>query len=172
MRPANIQRLLVIIALLGAPLSSWSLSSDRDQPINIEADRLDIDDSQHISIYQGNVDMRQGSLHIRADKIIFHFNAENDLQRLEIEGSPATLDQLNDNNEEISGSAKNIIYTDNQLLLKLSGDAKFRSVLDTIEGEWIDINTGTDALKAGSKKGESRVRMLIQPKNSTAKPVQ
>ena len=157
---------LLLFMLLILPLSGFALSSDKNQHINIEADKLDIDDSQHISIYQGNVKMIQGSLHIEADKIIFHFTANNDLQKLEIEGSPATLKQLNDNNEPVSGRARNIIYTENQLLLKLMGDARFQSEADTIDGEWITINTNTDALKAGSKKGENRVRMIIQPKNT------
>lgn len=155
------------ITLLTYPLLGKALSTDRNQPIDIEADKLDIDDARHISIYQGNVEMRQGSLHIRADKIIFHFTPQNDMERLEIEGSPAILNQLDDSNLPISGSAYKIIYTDNQLLLNLEGDARFRSNRDTIEGEWITVNTDTSALKAGSKKGENRVRMLIQPKTNS-----
>ena len=165
MSHTKMKGLLLLFMLLCLPLTGFALSTDKNQPINIEADKLDIDDSQHISIYQGNVKMKQGSLHIEADKIIFHFTDNNDLQKLEIEGSPATLTQLNDKNEPVSGRARNIIYTENQLLLKLMGDARFQSEADTIDGEWITINTNTDALKAGSKKGENRVRMIIQPKN-------
>ncbi len=161
--------LAILVSVLSFPLASLALSTDKDQAIDIIADSLEIDDSKHISIYQGNVDMRQGSLHIKADKIEFYFTADNDLDRLEIEGSPATLKQLNDLNEPVSGSARKIIYSDNQLLLKLTGDANFISVKDSIKGEWITVNTTTDALKAGSKKGKNRVRMLIQPKNSTRK---
>lgn len=153
-----------LMLLLVSPLTAYSLSSDRDQQINIEADQLDMDDTQHISIYQGNVEMRQGSLHIQADKIVLHFTPQNNLERLEIEGSPATLQQLTDQNEPISGSALHIIYSDNQLLLKLSGDAHFNSGKDSIDSEWITINTDTDAIRAGSIKGRNRVRMLINPK--------
>ena len=170
MSPVNRIVAAACITLLTYPLPGKTLSTDRNQPINIEADRLDIDDARHISIYQGNVEMQQGSLHIRADKIIFHFTAENDMERLEIEGSPATLKQLDDSNLPISGSAHKIIYTDNQLLLNLQGDARFRSNRDTIEGEWISVNTDTDSVKAGSKKGENRVRMLIQPKDTSSTP--
>ncbi|MCK4707294.1 MAG: lipopolysaccharide transport periplasmic protein LptA [Gammaproteobacteria bacterium] len=156
----------VLFVLLCYPLIGLTLSTDRNQPIDIQADKLDINDKQHISIYQGHVVMRQGSLHIQADKITFHFNPQNDLQRLEIEGSPATLKQLNNKNEPVSGTAKKIIYTDDLLLLKLNGNARFMSNSDTIESEWITINTQTEALKAGGEKGDSRVRMLIQPKST------
>ena len=156
----------LLFALLCTPLTGLALSSDRSKPIDIQADKLNINDNQHISIYQGNVVMRQGSLHIQADKITFRFNQKNDLQRLEIEGSPATLKQLNNKNEPVSGTAQKITYTDNQLLLELTGNAQFNSNSDTIESEWITINTETEALKAGSPEGDSRVRMLIQPKNT------
>ena len=165
MKQANRLFLSLFISVLMYPLTAFALSTDRTQPIDIQADKLDIDEAQHISIYQGNVEMHQGSLHIVADKIVFYFDNDNNLQRLEIEGKPATLKQLNDRNQKVSGSARKIIYTDNQLLLNLEGDALFNSDRDTIEGDWISVNTDTEALKAGSKKGENRVRMLIQPKN-------
>ena len=165
MKQANRLFLSLFISVLMYPLTAFALSTDRAQPIDIQADKLDIDEAQHISIYQGNVEMHQGSLHIVADKIVFYFDNDNNLQRLEIEGKPATLKQLNDRNQKVSGSARKIIYTDNQLLLNLEGDALFNSDRDTIEGDWISVNTDTEALKAGSKKGENRVRMLIQPKN-------
>jgi len=165
MKQANRLFLSLFISALMYPLTAFALSTDRTQPIDIQADKLDIDEAQHISIYQGNVEMHQGSLHIVADKIVFYFDNDNNLQRLEIEGKPATLKQLNDRNQKVSGSARKIIYTDNQLLLNLEGDALFNSDRDTIEGDWISVNTDTEALKAGSKKGENRVRMLIQPKN-------
>ena len=156
----------LLFMLLSYPVIGLTLSTDRNQPIDIQADKLDIDDKKHISIYQGNVEMHQGSLHIKADKITFHFNQQNDLQRLEIEGSPAILKQLNNKNQPVSGTAKHIIYTDDLLLLKLNGNARFNSNSDTIESEWITINTKTEALEAGSLKGENRVRMLIQPKKN------
>jgi lipopolysaccharide export system protein LptA len=163
---------LLLPALMLVPLPASALSSDRNQPIDIIADKLQIDDAKHVSIYQGNVDMRQGSLHIKADRVELYFNAQNELLRLEIEGEPATLKQTSDAGEPVSGSAKHIIYSDNQLQLKLSGDARFISNKDSIDSEWITINTDTDAINAGSIKGKNRVRMLIQPKNSDAKSAQ
>ncbi len=156
--------LMALAALAASPLAS-ALSSDRNQPIDIVADSLQIDDSKHLSIYQGNVDMRQGSLHIKADRIELHFDENNDLLRLHITGAPATLKQLSDNNEPVSGSAREIVYSDNQLKLKLTGDARFVSNKDSIDSEWIIINTDTDAINAGSIEGKNRVRMQIQPGN-------
>lgn len=152
------------------PLAGLALSTDREQPIDIKADQLDIDDKKHISIYQGHVEMRQGSLHIKADKIVFHFNPQNELQRLEVQGAPATLEQLNNKNEKLSGSAKNITYSDDLLLLKLQGKALFKTDSDTIESEWITVNTQTEALKAGGINASDRVRMIIKPNSPKTQP--
>lgn len=148
------------------PLTTLALSTDRDQPINMEADKLEIDDSQHISVYQGNVDMKQGSLHIQADQITLHFNENNDLQWLEITGTPATFTQLNESQQPVSGSALKMNYYEDKSLMELQGNARFQSDQDTIESDSISINTETDALQAGDQQGKGRVRMLIQPKGS------
>lgn len=158
----------VIVLLLSSV--AMSLTSDREQPINIEADTLEIDDSRHISIYQGNVDMRQGSLHIRAERIILHFDQNNNLQWLEISGSPAAFSLLNDNRQPMSGEARNIDYHQDKSLMKMRGDAVYRNDQDSIESDSITVNLDTDALQAGDQGGNGRVRMLIQPKNSPANP--
>jgi lipopolysaccharide export system protein LptA len=159
-----VKLLFIIVSLL--PASVWALSSDRDQPIQIEADRLEIVESQHISHYQGNVEMNQGSLNISADSIIFHFDDNNDLQWLEIEGNPAHFKQLNDDQTPVTGSALRMNYYQPRSQLELFGKARFQSALDTIESETIVINTNTNALQAGGTADDGRVRMLIQPKTN------
>ena len=166
---ASLYILAVFIGFLMLPMQLFALSSDKDQPINIEADQLEIDDSKHISIYRGNVDMRQGSLHIRANRIDFFFTEDNDLIRLEIQGKPATFNQLNDKQEPMQGSALNMVYFENESLLKLNGQARFQSNEDTIESETITINTESNALEAGNGEKKGRVRMLIQPQNNNRK---
>ena len=156
--------LISLLFIVGAN-PAWALSSDRSQTIKILADELEIDETRHISIYQGNVDMRQGSLHIVADRIVFHFTEQNDIEWLEITGTPATLNQLNNNNEPVTGTALNINYFESKSIIELLGDAEFKSSLDTINSNKIKVNTETDALQAGGKKPNERVEMLIYPKN-------
>lgn len=160
----NRVKLVALILLAFPPLSLLALSSDRDQPIHIEADNLQIDDTRNISIYQGNVAMQQGSLNIKAERIIFHFDDTKNLQWIEITGAPATFNQLNAKQEPISGSALKMDYYEDKSLMELTGDAQFQSNQDTIESEFISINTETEAMQAGDRQGKSRVRMLIQPR--------
>jgi lipopolysaccharide export system protein LptA len=161
----NPVKFLLVLSCLW-PLVAVALSSDKDQPIQIEADRLEIDETQHISRYLGNVEMTQGSLNFSADSIIFHMDDKNELVRLEIEGKPAHFKQQNDDQSEVSGSALRMNYYQPRSELELLGQARFQSAQDTIESESITVNTDTDALQAGGKNGKGRVRMLIQPKNN------
>lgn len=160
---------VILLALCVSP-PLFALSTDRDKPINIEADKLEIDESRHISIYRGNVHMQQGSLQIDADSITLHFDQRNELQLLEIKGAPARFQQLNDQQQQLSGSALEINYHQAESLMELLGDARFQSDKDSIESEHIRINTSTNALEAGDADGKGRVRMLIQPKQITGKP--
>jgi lipopolysaccharide export system protein LptA len=160
---------LFVVLLCLIPLSASALTDDKNQPIQIEADRLEIDDIKHISHYQGNVEMTQGSLKFTAESIIFHFDENNDLQWLQVEGQPAHFNQLNDDQTAVSGSALRMNYYQKKSELELRGQARFQSVQDTIESESITVNTDTDALQAGGEQGKGRVRMLIQPKNSADK---
>ena len=44
-----------------------ALSSDKDQPIEIEADHAKLDDIQRVAVYQGDVVITQGSIRLNGD---------------------------------------------------------------------------------------------------------
>ena len=62
-------RCLAALLAASAPLTLEALESDLEQPIMIEADSLEIDDREGTSLYRGNVDIRQGTIHITADSV-------------------------------------------------------------------------------------------------------
>ena len=43
--------------------------ADRSKPINLESDRMHVDDAQKLSVFEGKVLMTQGTLSIRADNV-------------------------------------------------------------------------------------------------------
>ncbi len=152
---------LLLCVLL--PASALGLSTDRDQPIEVEADRLEVRDDENISIYEGNVSLVQGSLRIRSDRLVIHFNDQRELTLMEMTGSPARLRQLDDQQREMRGQALRINYTESESLLELVGDARFDHAGDTIESEQIRINTDNNSIQAGGSDPDRRVKMLIQP---------
>lgn len=159
--------LLCIVTGPLMPLPSAALQSDSDQPIEVEADSLEIRDSDNISIYSGNVRLVQGSMRIRADRLVIHFNNDNELLRMEMTGTPATFRQLNNDNEEMLGQADKLDYTEAESLLVLTGNARFDSNGDTIQGSSIRLNTESDHIEASGNQTNERVRVVIQPKSKS-----
>ena len=158
------------LLLLLLPCQLWALATDRDQPIEIEADELEVRELEGISIYQGNVKLVQGSLEINADRVVIHFNEANELTLMEMTGTPATLRQLDDNQQEMWGEAKQIDYTQSKSLLELRDSARLSQAGDIIESDVIRINTESSSLQAGSTESDQRVKMLIQPKQDSVAP--
>ena len=146
-------------------LSAVALEGDRDQPIEVEADTLEIRDDENISIYSGNVSLVQGSMQLRSDKMVIHFNDVNEIQLMEMTGKPATFRQLDQDNKEILGQADRLDYHEPKSLLVFSGNARLDNNGNTIEGSSIQINTETDRIDAKSEKADERVRVVIQPKS-------
>ena len=154
--------LSLIYLCLPSPL--LALSTDRNQPIEVEADSLEIRGEENISIYTGNVRLDQGSLVLRADRLVINFNDQNELTLMELNGSPATFRQLNNENQEMIGQADRLEYRETESTLILLGNARFSHKGDTIESNTIHINTENESIQAGSSSSDERVKMLIQPK--------
>lgn len=160
----NTPFIIFLLALL--PLTIFAASGDKNQPIHIEADSLEIRDKDNISIYSGNVRLSQGSLLIHSDRLEVHFNDEKDLILLKMTGKPATFRQLNDEQNEMLGNADNLDYHEPDSLLVLQGNASFSNNGDTIESSSIRVNTDTNNIEAASPESDKRVRMVIQPRQA------
>lgn len=154
-----------LILFLITSLNAFALESDRDQPIEVEADKLEIRDDENISIYSGNVSLVQGSMQFRSDKMVIHFNDANEIQLMEMTGKPATFRQLDNDNKEILGRADRLDYHEPRSLLVFTGNARFDNDGNTIEGSSIEVNTETDSIEAKSDQTDERVRVVIQPKS-------
>lgn len=154
---------LVLLSAL-APLHCWALESDRNQPIEVEADRLEIREQDNISVYEGNVRLVQGSMLINSDRLVIHFDENNELTKLEMTGKPARFRQLTDTQQEMLGEGDQIDYIESQSLLVLRQNASFRQTGDLIKSDLIRINTYTNSIEAGGEQTQDRVKMVIKPR--------
>ena len=159
--------LILLSLLLAAPFGVAAMSTDSAQPIEVEADSLEVRDGENISIYSGNVKLKQGSLNISSDRLVIRFNETRDIQTMEMTGSPARFRQLDDDQVEMLGQALQINYTESRSLLELFDDARFSHAGDTIESDLIRINTDDNSIQAGGDNASERVKMLIQPRQDS-----
>jgi len=161
-------RILSLFAvLLFYPFTAFALSTDRDKPINIEADHVDINKQKGTSVYKGKVIIVQGSIHIEGDVATLHRN-DKGVEKIIVTGNPTTFRQSPESGQEdIHGKGKRLEYYSSQDRLHLYENAIVWQHQDTFTGDHIDYDTNQHIVRASGKPGDSgqRVHVTIQPKN-------
>lgn len=107
---ALIRTALFVIAL---PISAAALPvmAQSQAPVEVEADRLDLDQRAGTAVYSGNVDIRQGNMQLRGDRVEIQRNDAGELSRAIATGGRAYIrNQLEDQASPMEGWAKRIIY--------------------------------------------------------------
>ena len=109
MRPAARDLLLLLSLLAAAPV--LAKSTDRDQPMDINADRSDsLLQDNGVSVLEGNVTIRQGTLEVDADRAEVH-RRNGEIERIVLIGAPARLRQVSDTGEPMDARARQVVYT-------------------------------------------------------------
>ncbi|MFN2308500.1 MAG: lipopolysaccharide transport periplasmic protein LptA [Gammaproteobacteria bacterium] len=159
-----------ILCLLIAPLLSGpahALSTDRNQPMDVEADRAQIDDARGVSVYRGNVLIVQGSLRLTADELTLH-TRDGTIIKAIATGGPATYRQRPDGkDQDVVAEALKLEYFADQQRLILTDQASIRQAGDSFRSQRIDYDIGADVVKAGASSPKDRVRITIQPKTGS-----
>ena len=145
--------------------------ADRDKPVNIESDSLIADEAKKVAAFEGKVVLTQGSLIIRADRIVVQ--QDNDgFQRGVATGNPARFRHKREGlGEYIDGEALRIEYDTGADRVEFFKGARLRRDSgDDIRGDYISYDAGTErfTVKASNEASgsgrEGRVRATIMPK--------
>jgi len=163
---SNKNMILALLFGLLASLPALALSSDKQQPIHIEADSMVIDDVQGTAVYRGNVHYTQGSTHLDADEVTVYSADRHNVDKAVADGKPATFRQHPDNQgEEIRGHAFHIEYFSADERVVLEGDAHLWQGKNEFAGSRIEYDTVKEIVKAvKAKTDERRVQVIIQPR--------
>jgi lipopolysaccharide export system protein LptA len=164
--------------------------ADSEKPLTIEADRLDHDDIQQVSIYNGRVVLTKGTILLQGDKLVLRKDPEG-YQYGTITGKPASFRQKREGVDEfIEGYGLEINYNDKNEVVRFVEKAYVRKlekakVASEIQGKIVryDSRNETFSVESGSPKettttttkpASERVRVVIQPKatdgSTAAKP--
>jgi len=162
-----------LLAALAA--SAAAEKADRDKPVNLEADRVTIDDSKKIAVFEGNVVLTQGTLQIRGDRMEVRQDKEGFRQGTTW-GSPAHFRQKREGFDEyIEGWAERIEYDGRAESVQMFNRAQLKRGQDEVRGNYISYDSRSEFFQvtgAGSPAAESggRVRAVIQPKSKDPPP--
>ena len=167
MRPVNHLLLGCAIWLLCLPLPVRALSTDRDEPINIEADSATLHEKMGSSTYRGNVHLRQGTLHLHGDTMTVQIRDDR-IEEIVLTGSPATYVQRPDNaDQDQHAEAGRIEYLANKERLILLDNARvWQSEDEEFSSERIVFNLADNTINAGGGSTGDRVRITLQPRKS------
>jgi len=155
---------LALLIALTLPSLSHALSTDRDQPMMIEADRVELDDAKGVSVYSGNVKVTQGTLMLTGDRMVV-YNKGSDIEKVLMNGSPATYKQRPDGKEhDVHARSKRMEYfTDPEHIILLE-QAEVNQAGDVLRSERIVYDVVKDQVNAGTDQPNDRVIITIQPK--------
>lgn len=151
-----------VIGALLLPVAASAKSTDRNQPMDVQSDRLEGSDVQGTdTVLTGNVLITQGTLRVSADRGIIS-RANDDISRVVLEGAPATLHQQLDDGATMDARAKRIDYDRARNVIVLTGAVVIEQPRGNMQGERVVYNLDTGTVDAGGAGG--RVRLVIPPK--------
>ena len=147
-------------------LSAPALESDRRQPVDIRAGEVTIDEQKGFSEYTGNVVLTQGSLKVTGDRLRVYLQRDR-LQRIEVEGRPATLVQTPAIDQPpVHATAGRMEYDVAARTIRLDREAEVRQGPNRFRGEHLLYDIAAARVKARAEEG--RVHITIQPPDEEA----
>lgn len=170
-------RALALCLTAALALPAWAEKADRTKPINLEADRVTIDDARQIAIFEGNVVLTQGTLQIRGDRMEVQQDKEG-FKQATTRGNLASFREKRDGSDEyIEGWAERIQYDSRIETLQMFNRAQLKRGQDEVRGNYISYDARTEffqvtggAKTAAPGSPEGRVRAVIQPRSGDTPP--
>jgi len=155
-------------------MPAFAEKADKDKPTNIESNKMSSDDARRMSIFEGNVVLTNGTMVVRADRIVVRQDADG-FQFATAYGNPVRFRQKGDPKDGKEG-----VWTDGEALrieidnrnerVELFDKARVTRDQDVVIGEYIFVDQRTDFFSVSAAKGaapttpEGRVKAVIQPK--------
>ena len=150
-------------ALLCLAGSAVALDSDRQQPIYIDADRVEMDEAKGL-----NTGIASAALFTDADTLVIHTEKRKPT-RYVATGKPARYKQQPKPDEgDVVATSREMEYVIADKKLYLRRDAHITRQGDVFQGDQLVYDTVRD-LVTGSGGADGRIRMIIQPQRGGEK---
>jgi lipopolysaccharide export system protein LptA len=153
--------------LLGAFLffqatPSEALESDRQQPLEVHADSTDGTLGDGMTVLNGKVDIRQGSLLVQADVAELE-KVDGRVRRVILQGTPVLLQQEIEEQGLVSARAGKIEYEVATGIITLTGDADVNHPQYKVKGEMLVYDMNLQHFQGSGGDGNGRLRIQLDP---------
>ena len=176
----KILNLIAPALLLALALPAYAEKADKEKPINLEADRISMDDIKKQQIFEGNVILTQGTLQIRTNKLVVTQDADGFQKGVAIGGANglARFKQKREGSDDyVEGEGERIEHDAREEKTEFFVRAWVKSGLDEVKGQYISydaltekylVTNGAGETKSATGAPQARVRAIIQPKGKNA----
>jgi lipopolysaccharide export system protein LptA len=145
-------------------------NTDRDKPIHLESDSVVIDDVRQTSVFEGKVELTQGTIFIQADKIVLTQDKQGH-KHCSASGKPANFRQKHEGTDEyMEGYGERIEYDTHAETVDFFVQARVKRAQDDVQGDHIAYSTRTEVFQVSgdpnraNDPNKGRVHAVIQPK--------
>ena len=153
--------LALLVAVSGA---AGARTTDRNQPMDIEADRSDCGLGDNASCtLTGNVAISQGTMRVGAGRAVI-YQAGGNPSRAVLSGG-VTLRQQLDDGGTINARSAAVDYDMRSEVVTFTGDVTINQARGTLTGQRVVYNMRTGQVQSGGE-GSGRVKMRILPKSA------
>ncbi len=169
-------RHLIEIVLCSALLLFWcgvphAENADRKKPIHLESGRVVVDDTTRTSVFEGNVELLQGTLQIQGDKIVLKEDKRG-YKHCIATGKPASFRQKHEGSDEyMEGYGERIEYDTRAETVDFYVRARVKREQDDVQGNHIAYSTRTEVFQVSgdpdniNNPNKGRVHAVIQPRS-------
>ena len=169
MKPLDSARLFALLFALSGALAlglaapaAWALKSDRQQPLDVEADHSNGTLGDGRATLSGNVEIRQGTLLIRADVATVE-KVDGQVRRFELTGEPVHLQQEIENEGLVTAKARQVEYEVASGIVTLTGSADVDHPQYQISGEVLRYDMNVQHFQGSGGGEDGRIRILLEP---------
>lgn len=138
----------------GAPISFGSGEQTSDQPVEVVADQLDIDQQAGTALFTGNVLISQGELRLSGQRVDVSYAAgptgETQIERVDASGGVTLI------NGGDAAEAERAVYLISTGEVVMTGDVLLTQGANAIAGERLTVN-----VDGGTGVMEGRVRVIF-----------
>lgn len=177
LRLACTSSLLVVLSM-----PAQAERADSEKPVQLEADRMSIDDLNKVQVLEGNVILIQGTLQILTNRLVVTQDADG-FQKGTATGGANGLARFKQKREGkddyVEGEAERIEYDARTEKSQFFNRAWVKSGPDEVRGPYISydalnekylVTTDTGTTKSATGASQARVRAIIQPRGKNENP--
>ncbi len=148
---------------------------DANQPIEITADSLEVQQENQLAIFRGTVDAVQGEMNLRADVLVVHYRPREDNQNRPREDNQNSISLIEaegnvfvSSPNEMAQGDRGTYHVDAQRV-ELDGSVVLTQGENVIRGDHLELNLATGQSKmasaASADGGKQRVKAIFVPES-------